>query len=1146
MQDFLAVGEDRPHIALDEQLLHQDAPEDGVAHPVVHGRAAVLLGEGVGVVPEPVGTAQLLVDESERRIPGGDFGPPAQWYSMHAQAVVDQGADTHGDRARGQDLEAQPGWRQPFEIPGVGEELENLGARAGEPGLGQMFEDAHLCLLLTLRRLRAVRLAPAQRYTRFVPSEKDVERPGEDPPAETPHLGTLSLPELFAEASELAAEERETWLQELASSRPGIAAELRSLLAAAQGGDSWIARPLAAREALVELSGEGFPESVGPFRLEREIGRGGMGRVYLAVEEREAFRRRVALKLLDAPQPSAEAIRRFRAEVRLLAALEHPGIARFLDGGQSADGTWYLALEFVEGRDLIRDADERGLDIRQRIRLFLQVLEAVEYAHRHQVVHRDLKPGNILVDTAGKAHLLDFGISKLVADPDELPASISAQVPASGGDSLTASDLATTRTELRLLTPAYASPEQIRGGTIGPASDIYSLGVVFYELLAGVHPYGGARSSRHELERAALDRLPAPPSTAARHTAATATAPAGITARAPRRRVARDLDAICLRALAKEAGDRYASAAEFARDLERFLAVEPVTARNGGRGYQAGLFVRRHRAAIAAGVALVAAVGITVAVQRAANPDRPNTPAVAASPAPRPFPYSTSLLPEIEELQSRFDREPANTEAGAALAISLLRADREREAALILARLRQIPGSDRDPLVDYVDGALASEKSEPQRALALYSRALDEALATGRGELVGQIRASRGRVLSTLGRREEGGREMELARADFETAGDLASLARVLNDLGIDAAQRNELARAEDLLERALVATKAASPDNTGATQLGNLAHLAAMQGHLETAERRYREVAGIFRELDRPGKEAVQLDGLANTLWQLGRHEEARRTSAVAIELARANGETGQLVLYLYQEAKMILLAGSPSEVEPRIAAMERLTADTGMVIGLALVDDLRGRLLLLAGDDEAAAARLKESLRMAREAGAEDGIAELELALAEGALAAGDLAAARAAAVAAAGPLRAGGERVELFQAEALLAQIDALEGDTRSARTRLSSLEAVAKEAQHVDLRIAFLFAQATFDRASGEAADGRSELAEARRLAEAAGRRPRAAEIGLALAELDLSAGEREAGRAALRELAAQAEAAGWRGLARRARRALAAG
>lgn len=948
-----------------------------------------------------------------------------------------------------------------------------------------------------------------------------------------------ALPDLFAEASELDPQARERWLRELARAEPEAAAEVRSLLAAADGGDGWIARPLAARQALVDASDRAQPERVGPFRIEREIGRGGMGRVFLAFEEREAFHRRVALKLLDAAQPSAEAIRRFRAEVRLLAALEHPGIARFLDGGQSADGIWYLALEYIEGRDLIRFAEERQLGVRERIRLFLQVLAAVDYAHQRQVVHRDLKPGNILVDAAGRAHLLDFGISKLVAEPDD-----STGLAADPG--APARDLGATHTELRLLTPAYASPEQIRGGPVGPASDIYSLGVVFYELLASVHPYGGERSSRHEIEQAALSGHPEPPSTAARRTGSGAAGSASPASPGWRRRIARDLDAICLQALQKEAGERYATVAAFIRDLERFLAGEPVAARRGGMRYRTGRLLLRHRAALASVAALAAAVGFTLAIQRAASPGPALHSAATAPPRPLPFPFSTSKLPEIEELQSRFDREPANTEAGAALAISLLRSDRDREAALIVARLRQIPGGDRDPLVNYVDGALASEKSEPQRALALYSRALDEALASGRGELIGQIRASRGRVLSTLGRREEGGREMEMARADFEAAGDLASLARVLNDLGIDAAQRNEIAKAEELLERALAATKAASPENTGATQLGNLAHLAALQGHLVVAERRYREVAAIFRDLDRPGKEAVQLDGLANTLWQLGRADEARQASARAIELANQKGDAGPLVQYIYLQARMSILAGSSAEVEPRIGEMERLTATTGMNLGLALVDDLRARLLALAGDDEAAAARLTECLRMLREAGAEDSLAELGLALAEGKLAAGDLAGARAAAAAVAEPLRPRGERVELFQAEALLARIEALAGEAEAARARLSALAAVAEKAENVDLRGAYLVAQAAIARASGKPDEARAPLAAARRLAEASGRRPRAAALGLELAELDILSGRRENGLAAIRAIAEQAQAAGWNGLALRARGRLAAG
>ncbi len=913
------------------------------------------------------------------------------------------------------------------------------------------------------------------------------------PPEEIQSAGDAPLtplPDLFAEASELAPEARESWLQELALIRPEAAAEVRSLLAAAGRGEQWIARPLAAREALVDATGSGDPERVGPFRIEREIGRGGMGRVFLAIEEREAFQRRVALKLLDAAHPSAEAIRRFRAEVRLLAALEHPGVARFLDGGQSADGTWYLALEYVEGQDLIHYAKSHRLDIPARVRLFLQVLAAVEYAHQRQVVHRDLKPGNILVDAAGRAHLLDFGISKLVAEPDH-PAGVAPEPGALPRDG------SATHTELRLLTPAYASPEQIRGGPVGPASDIYSLGVVFYELLAGVHPYGGERSSRHEIEQAALAGQPEPPSTAARRTGSGVAGTASPTTAGSRRRIARDLDAICLRALGKEAGERYTTVAAFSRDLERFLAGHPVEARRGGMRYRLGRLLLRHRAALASLATLAAAVGVTLAIQRAATSDSAAPVRAVAQPRPQPFPFSTSKLPDIEELQSRFDREPANTEAGAALAISLLRADRDREAALILARLRQIPGGDRDPLVNYVDGALASEKSEPQRALALYSRALDESIATGRGELIGQIRASRGRVLSTLGRREEGGREMDRARADFEAAGDLASLARVLNDLGIDAAQRNELAKAEDLLERALVATKAASPDNTGATQLGNLAHLAALQGHLEIAERRYREVVEIFRELDRPGKEAVQLDGLANTLWLLGRADEARETSARAIEIAREKGDAGALLQYLYLHAKMAVLSGSLAGVEAEIAEIERLTASSGMNLGLALVDDLRGRLLLLSGDHEAAAKRLQECLRMMREAGAEDNLAEVELTLAGIHLEAGDLAAARAAAERAAAPLRAGGDRGELIQAAAVLARIDALEGKVDAAQRRLSAISSVAAAAETVDLRGDYLAAQAAVAKASGRPDEARAALAEAHRVATASGRGSRSA-------------------------------------------------
>ncbi|HEV8239389.1 MAG TPA: serine/threonine-protein kinase [Thermoanaerobaculia bacterium] len=408
------------------------------------------------------------------------------------------------------------------------------------------------------------------------------------------------LPDLFAHASELVGAARADWLAVLHAEDPALAADVAELLAASTAGERRFATPAWERlsPGRDEESDGGeapMPARIGPYRVVREIGRGGMGRVFLAEQEEAEFRRTVALKVLDRPAAAAEALRRFRDEARILAALEHPGIARLYDAGRAEDGTWFLALEYVEGDDLLSFVRRHGLDLRARVELFLQVLDAVDFAHRRLVVHRDVKPGNVVVGVDGRPKLLDFGISK-VLDPE-------------------AGDDAATRTELRALTPAYASPEQLRGERAAIASDVYSLGVVLYELLAGRRPFARGDGSRSARDWAG-ERDPEPPSAAVgrAQSASPATAPE-TTAAAPisRRDLAGDLDAIVAKALRAEPESRYRSAAAFADDLRRWLDGRPVEARRGGRRYRLAKFVRRNRAPVAsAALALVALVGGTV------------------------------------------------------------------------------------------------------------------------------------------------------------------------------------------------------------------------------------------------------------------------------------------------------------------------------------------------------------------------------------------------------------------------------------------------------------------------------------------------------------------------------------------------------
>jgi serine/threonine protein kinase len=337
------------------------------------------------------------------------------------------------------------------------------------------------------------------------------------------------------------------------------------------------------------------------YRIVREIGRGGMSIVYLAERADGQFRQEVALKLLSSGIATSHIARRFDRERQILAQARHPGVARLLDGGTGPGGRPYLVMEYVEGRPIDRYCDDERLTVPARLRLFLQVVRAVEDAHRNLVVHRDLKPSNILVTAHGYAKLLDFGIAKLLD-----PAATSA-----GGEALTGS-------AIRLMTPAYASPEQVRGNTVTTASDIYQLGLLLYLLLSGRFPYEVGEGDPAVRMRAIAQQEPVPPSTAL------APAPSqepksteeiaqarGATPGHLRRLLRGDLDAIILTALNKEPEKRYGSAAQIIDDIERYLAGRTVSARSDTWTYRTGKLIRRHAAAFTAAVA-AAAVGLSL------------------------------------------------------------------------------------------------------------------------------------------------------------------------------------------------------------------------------------------------------------------------------------------------------------------------------------------------------------------------------------------------------------------------------------------------------------------------------------------------------------------------------------------------------
>jgi eukaryotic-like serine/threonine-protein kinase len=340
---------------------------------------------------------------------------------------------------------------------------------------------------------------------------------------------------------------------------------------------------------------------IGAYEIVEEIGSGGMGDVYRAVRADDEYRKEVAIKLVRAGSNTDSVVARFRGERQVLAGLDHPNIARLLDGGTTEDGLPYFAMELVEGLPLYEYCDTYKLNTSDRLRLFLEICSAVQYAHRHLIVHRDLKPGNILVTADGRPKLLDFGIAKIL---DAAPASNES-----------------TATMFRFLTPEYASPEQIRGGTITTASDVYSLGRLLYETLTGRRPYRTAGGAPHEIAHAICDTTPEKPSTVVLRSgqvpqpdAESESTPASVSALRDgtpeklSRRLRGDLDNIILTALRKEPERRYASVEQLAGDIRNHLEHLPVSATRDTIRYRVRKFVARNKTAVAAGVLATAAV----------------------------------------------------------------------------------------------------------------------------------------------------------------------------------------------------------------------------------------------------------------------------------------------------------------------------------------------------------------------------------------------------------------------------------------------------------------------------------------------------------------------------------------------------------
>ncbi|MEZ4416399.1 MAG: serine/threonine-protein kinase [Gemmatimonadota bacterium] len=627
--------------------------------------------------------------------------------------------------------------------------------------------------------------------------------------------------ELLNDALARDGSERAAFLDEACGSDEELRAEVEELLATHEASPAFLEMPFL-RIGAPEAAPPDAGTRVGPYRLIRPLGRGGMGEVHLAVHEGADFQRHVALKVIRRGLDTEDVMARFRSERRILATLRHPNIATLVDGGTTDDGRPFFAMEYIEGLPLDVFCDERRLSVGQRLALFRRVCEAVHHAHQNLVVHRDLKPSNILVTEDGTPKLLDFGIARLLA----------------------ASDPGHTRVQGPLLTPEYASPEHIAGEAVTTASDVYSLGVVLYELLTGRRPLDASTLLADVEVRPPDGRVPTKPSEAVNTRlvrrrpdgSQESLTPEDVSARRAdtptrlRRRLSGDLDTIVLRALSTEPSRRYHSAQALADDLERYQEGLPILARPDTLTYRLATFTRRHRLAVASGTALllmlVGATALSLAQSRR-----------IASEAERVRAERDKALEVRSFLIEMFGTTGAGRAAGDSLTAGAL----------------------LDRTMAGLDGEYAAEP-------AILAE-MQEVLAEGYRRM-GRLERADSLARASLALREE-----LLGSEHPDVAAALGTLGLILRDRGLSD-------KAEPLLRRAVALRR-----GTGADRLDDLARSLNDLGLVLVEQARYDEAAAAYteslavRRAAHPGPHrgiAVTTSNLAALRYTQGRYDEA------------------------------------------------------------------------------------------------------------------------------------------------------------------------------------------------------------------------------------------------------------------------------
>lgn len=787
---------------------------------------------------------------------------------------------------------------------------------------------------------------------------------------------------LFDAALDRAPEERRAFVMQEAGADHALRDDVLSLLDAGDGAGAFLAGTRvgpAARVDVVDLA-PGLPSHIGPWRVLRELGRGGMGTVYLGTREAGDLTLQAALKVV-AGADRDDILRRFRTERRILASLDHPGIARLLDGGTTADGLPYFALEYVEGVPLTEFARTRALDLGDRLALFSRVCEAVEFAHRRLVVHRDLKPANILVGADGAPKLLDFGIARLLAttDSDAAPATVTSQ---------------------GWMTPAYASPEQLRGEPTSTATDVYALGLILYELLTD-GPAFPAGLDPMALAKAKLEGTLTRPSAALERGEGPASA-----ARARRAKALRgDLDTIVLTAVATDAARRYASVAELAAEIERYRSGRPVLARPDALAYLATKFVRRHRWAVGfAAVAVVALVtGLVLALLGQARARRAEGEArTSAVTAERVSEFMVGLFSVSDPSESRgnavtarelLDRGAdrvsdlkATPDVQSRLRTVMARAYGElglyeRQAELLTTELADVTARAGAGSADALTTSARLAQALMRRGE--YVRARDMAEAAVAGFDARQAAPNPGLVLALsqagVGHWRTG--DLVTARARLERAlavhdaqadPDPRDLIGILNNVAILRLQVDDLAGGRPLYQRALdlSVTVYGARSPSVANTLNNLAVLETSAGNLDLAAEHHRRALDVRREVlaaDHPDI-AESLHNLGEVERRRGQLAEARAFTLEAWERRRRKfGDDHATPANSETNLGLILLAlGELAEARPRLvhalAVFERALGPTHLRVSYVVAG--LGNLELAAGRPAAAEPLLRRAV--------------------------------------------------------------------------------------------------------------------------------------------------------------------------------------